>query len=254
MCDLAAAINPAIVGLAGWNCTKGIPLPSEICVWGGVYCNGNSTVTDIFLSYNTYLTGTLPTSIGSLSLLANLFVSVNKLSGILPTSIGGLTSLINFAVGYNQFTGILPTSMGNMLSLTNFNAAYNKLSGPLPISVGKMTSLIQLFLVGNKLTGPIPISIGGLKNMQNLVLSGNKLTGTLPTSIGELLYLTLALSYNMLVGVVPQSFCNVYGSLSIQSSGLVCYPACLSTMYNLGKDNTQGVCTSSPTGSIYPYN
>ena len=66
MCDLAAAINPAIIGVSGWDCSGGIPSPSVICGWGTVTCNNDLSVTDINLN-NEFLMGTLPASIGDIN-------------------------------------------------------------------------------------------------------------------------------------------------------------------------------------------
>ena len=252
MCDLAAAINPASAGNAGWDCTGGISPPSDICVWGGVTCDGNSSVTIIYLAH-AMLPGTLPTSIGVLTSLVRLFLSYNQFTGILPTSIGGLQSLVSLVITSNQLTGILPTSIGMMSSLTFLNVAYNKLSGPIPTSIGELSSRIGLYFSHNKLSGSIPDSIGGMKKMFTLALDNNKLTGTLPSSIGEMSYVNqLALGDNVFVGVVPQSLCSLHLMfiLNIYNSGLVCYPACLSTVNTLFTDNNQGICTSSPTGNI----
>ena len=88
MCDLAAAINPHSQGLAGWDCSGSTPSPSVLCVWGGVICNGDSSVINIDL-HNRGLDGTLPASIGGLSSLIYLSLSYNLLTGVIPTSTVG---------------------------------------------------------------------------------------------------------------------------------------------------------------------
>ena len=228
---MAAALNPPIVGVPGWDCSAGTPLASVICGWGGVGCNGDSLVTYIDL-HSKYCQGTMPTSIGSLTALTNLNLAYTKLQGLIPTSIGALTAL-------------------NSLSLN-----FNKLTGPIPTVIGGLTSLSVLQLRYNALTGVIPESFDGLTSMAFLGLGGNNLKGSIPTSFGAFTSLhTLYLSYNLFTGVLPASFCGLtFGELFVQYSGLSCYPACFETLawpnliaYDLG------VCTSSPTGIVCIY-
>ena len=121
MCDLAAAINPANVGLSGWDCSQGVPPPSDICAWGGVLCNRNSSVTRIVLEYGS-LKGTLPTSIGTLTSLESLILTGNQLIGIIPTSMGEMKMLTALALVSNKFTGIIPSSLCNLhLNYLNIN-------------------------------------------------------------------------------------------------------------------------------------
>ena len=112
MCDLAAALNPASQGLSGWDCSGGTPLASVICGWGGVSCNSDPSVAAISLGGHQ-LTGTLPTSIGSLIALTGLYLSSNSIGGIIPSSIGGLTLLTALYLNSDSFTGVLPQSICN---------------------------------------------------------------------------------------------------------------------------------------------
>ena len=121
MCDLAAATNPASASLDGWNCSEGIPSPSVVCVWGGVSCNSDSSVTSIRLQYGK-LEGTLPDSIGTLTSLESLLLTGNRLNGIVPTSMGEMKMLTQLALVSNKFTGIIPSSLCNLhLQYLNIN-------------------------------------------------------------------------------------------------------------------------------------
>ena len=111
MCDLAAALSAASAGLAGWKCSGGVPSPLQLCAWYGLTCDGsNSVVTGINL-YPKQLTGSLPTSIGSLTFLNSMQVTLNKLAGTVPTSVGAMKSLTLLHLGYNKLTGVLPSTL-----------------------------------------------------------------------------------------------------------------------------------------------
>ena len=69
------------------------------CSYYGVTCNSNSTsatyasVTQISL-VSQGLVGTIPSSIGSLTLLQTLWIGNNRLSGSIPSSIGSLMGVM----------------------------------------------------------------------------------------------------------------------------------------------------------------
>lgn len=110
MCDLAAATDTATKeNIPGWNCAGGTPSPSDICAWGGVSCNSDFSVTSISLPYDG-ISGTLPTSIGTLLSLIELYYFSNQLFGTLPTSMGGMSSLKQLNLNSNRLNGIVPQS------------------------------------------------------------------------------------------------------------------------------------------------
>nr|GEU54185.1 leucine-rich repeat protein [Tanacetum cinerariifolium] len=191
------------------------------------------------------LYGTIPDSIGRLSLLEVLDLSFNELNGSLPDSIGRL-SLLKIS---NKFVGKIPHEVCYLTHIQILDLSNNKLmrdipkcfnnfsvlSGKEPISVRIFTtsfinkafissdSLVMkgyeyiyttniffmrfLDLSNNKLVGHIPNSIGRLSLLEVLDISFNELNGSLPDSIGRFSLLkTLDLSNNQLNGSLPNSF------------------------------------------------
>ena len=80
--------------------------------------------------------GTIPSELGNLQLVAYLRLAINSLSGTIPTQMGRLTSLTELYLQANSLSGSLPTELSLLTSLTNFQVNLNAgLCGP-QISVG----------------------------------------------------------------------------------------------------------------------
>ncbi len=197
-------------GGANWTNNAGW-LDGPIIYWHGITLDGTGKrVAGISLGSNN-LTGSLPSSLGSLGFLTSLELSSNQLSGNIPSSIGGLTGLTYLALSGNQLSGSIPSSIGNLNKLVWLLLSSNQLSGSIPPSIGNLT-VYNLDFSYNQLTGSIPSSLGNMPdpgtgpNIQNLDLSYNKLTDTIPSSFGNLVNLEyLSLSNNQLTGSIPST-------------------------------------------------
>jgi Leucine-rich repeat (LRR) protein len=155
---------------------------------------------------NNQLTGSIPSSIGSLSNLADLYLYSNQLTGSIPSSIGSLSNLADLYLYSNQLTGSIPSSIRSLSKLIYLDLNTNQLTGSIPSSIGSLSNLVELYLLNNQLTGNIPSSIGSLSNLQDLYLFNNQLTGSIPSSIGSLSNLVqLYLDINQLTGSIPSS-------------------------------------------------
>ncbi|GJT64244.1 leucine-rich repeat protein [Tanacetum coccineum] len=155
---------------------------------------------------NCNLIGVLPVSIGNLShQLNSLYLRDNQLSGSLPSSIGSLVGLTTLGLGRNRFKGKIPTTIGNLQKLQRLSLTNNKFSGPIPDAIGNLSLLIELYLYSNKLEGHIPSSLGKCKKLDLLNLADNTLSGKLPWQLPKLPSLTvlLNLSQNSLSGSIP---------------------------------------------------
>jgi hypothetical protein len=64
--------------------------------------------------FNNPLGGTLPTCLGSLVQLRNLFFGNMSLSGTIPASLGSLTSMVLLGLHVNNLVGTVPPSLGNL--------------------------------------------------------------------------------------------------------------------------------------------
>jgi Leucine-rich repeat (LRR) protein len=137
-----------------------------------------TTLELIRLDGNHELTGTISTSIGSLTELKVLVLSNNKMSGTIPSSIGNLTKLKELNLGANQFSGTIPTSIGNLTELEQLVLGENQLTGAIPDEIGNLVNIkYYLWLGNNQLSGSIPSTIGNLVNVVDLRLDRNNLSG-----------------------------------------------------------------------------
>ncbi|KAI7728233.1 hypothetical protein M8C21_012278, partial [Ambrosia artemisiifolia] len=187
------------------------------------------------LSYNSGLTGSLTSQIGSLKKLTNLLLVGCGFTGPIPDSIGTLERLRYLSLNSNGFTGPIPASLGNLQNLYWFDLSDNKLTGNLPVSNGSNPgldmltnakhfhfgdnqlsgnipsglfnsnmTLIHLLFENNDLTGPIPSTLGLVTSLQVVRLDRNGLTGNVPSNINNLINVTeMFLSNNRLTGLVP---------------------------------------------------
>jgi hypothetical protein len=111
----------------------------------------------------------LPTEIGQLSFLTQLYLDFNKLTS-LPTEIGQLHYLTELHLFNNQLTS-LPSEIGQLHFLRLLNLGYNQLTN-LPAEIGQLHSLTKLNLRWNQLTNLLA-EIGQLHSLTSLNLNGN---------------------------------------------------------------------------------
>jgi len=193
---------------ANWKNNTGWNVTNTPCDWYGVSCSGGS-VTRLSM-HNNQLSGTIPVSLGNLSNLQTLYLSVNQLIGSIPASLGNLSKLQILYLHDNQLTDSIPKSLGNLSSLQTLYLHGNQLSGNIPESLGNLSSLGILYLERNQLSGSIPESLGNLSNLQRLYLGGNQLSGSIPDWLEKLENLRiLALNNNQLTGTIPELLGNL---------------------------------------------
>ena len=114
------------------------------CSYHGVTCGAVSgsaayeSVTGITL-FNLSLTGTIPSSIGSLTSLQIMDLSYNRLNGTMPSSIGSLTLLTSINLSINRLAGTIPSSIGTLTTLQQLSFNQNNLYGSIPSSVGSLS-------------------------------------------------------------------------------------------------------------------
>ncbi|GAY67140.1 hypothetical protein CUMW_254190, partial [Citrus unshiu] len=187
-------------------------------------CNLN-TLESLVLSHNNF-SGLLPQCLGNFSnVLSVLDLQGNNFSGTIPntfikerripSSLGDLSKLLHLDLSINELLGELPVSVGNLHSLKELDLSANFLSSEWPISIGNLSSLKELDLSQNNFFGELPISIGNLGSLKELDLSQNGFFGELPTSIRNLFSLEkLDLSFNKFLGEFPWSSGN-FSSLKL---------------------------------------
>ncbi|KXG25915.2 hypothetical protein SORBI_3006G030700 [Sorghum bicolor] len=149
----------------------------------------------------------IPSTIGNLTNLVVLALSMNRLSGEIPSTIGNLPQLNKLYLDDNMISGHIPASLAQCTRLAMLNLSVNNLDGSIPSEILSISSLsLGLDLSNNNLKGTIPPQIGKLINLGLLNVSSNKLSGEIPSELGQCVLLSsLQMEGNMLSGVIPQS-------------------------------------------------
>ena len=119
------------------------------------------------------MTGSIPTQLGNLANLTELWLGGNQLTGSIPTQLGNLSSLTGLSLTRNQLSGAIPTELGDLTNLTFMSLSSNRLSGAVPTELGNLSSLASLWLWGNQLTGEIPDIFTGLTVLEDLHFYSN---------------------------------------------------------------------------------
>jgi len=214
---------------ANWTNKSGW-LTGPVVNWYGVGLSGNDVIS-ISLSNNN-LHGTIPASLGNISLLSyldlsgnhltgnipyslgntnlnTLYLSNNQLSGVIPGTIGNLAILGDLELNNNNLTGSIPDSLQTLFSLSYLDLSTNQLSGNIPSYLGTLPNLNNLFLYSNALTGSIPASLASSTTINSLNLSSNQLSNSIPSGLGSSAVLTgINLSHNQLSGIIPAALGN----------------------------------------------
>ncbi|MFN8357943.1 MAG: LamG-like jellyroll fold domain-containing protein [Spirosomataceae bacterium] len=189
---------------ANWTNKQGWLSGCNPCSWYGITCT-DGRVTKVGLSQNN-LSGSIPSSLGNLTNLKELYLDNNQLSSLIPTELGNLSSLQHLTLYSNQLNGPIPSSLGNLNNLQYLHLYNNHLNGSIPNSLGQLSNLQSLALNNNQLSGSISNSLGQLSNLQFLALNNNQLNGSIPSSLGQLSNLQfLLLNNNQLNGSIPNS-------------------------------------------------
>ncbi|CAI5489993.1 unnamed protein product [Closterium sp. Naga37s-1] len=150
-----------------------------------------TSLQELWLSSNNF-TGSIPPSLSQLTNLSVLAAAGNKLSGdvalsIPDTLIKKMPNLAALDLGSNAFTGSIPGALSSLTALTQLWLGHNQLSGSIPSSLGQLTNLQSLKVDGNKqLSGAIPDALGALTNLRELEMNDTSLAGTIPPTIGNL--------------------------------------------------------------------
>ncbi|KAI3959219.1 hypothetical protein MKW92_007317 [Papaver armeniacum] len=163
-----------------------------------------SNLNQLYLSGNG-ITGIIPETLGQLSKLSVLDLSQNLITGSIPVSFSSLTNLTSLDLSSNFLAGPIPPSLGTLKNLQFLKLSNNSLSASIPAQLGDLSSLVELDLTTNSLSGSLPMDLKGLRNLKKMMVGDNILDGTLPgnlfTSLNKLQFVVL--NHNNLSGPLP---------------------------------------------------
>ncbi len=177
-------------------------LTGPVKTWYGITVK-RGRVTEIKLPVNN-LSGSLPASMGNLTKLNYLFISLSDLSGGgIPSSFGQMSDMESMTLLKCSIPGTIPPELGNLNKLKTLSLEGNQLTGTLPLSFGNLTNLQQIYFASNQISGPIPDTFGNLKKLVTLSGSYNNITA-LPSTLGNMTELTsIYLNLNKITAIPP---------------------------------------------------
>ena len=106
----------------------------------------------IDLSVNN-ITGNIPTEIGQMHLLQDLFLANNSFSGNIPDQMSNLKNLEGLNLSKNHLSGKIPSSLASLNFLRGVDVSYNNLEGPIPTSTQLQSFEASAFEGNPKLCG-----------------------------------------------------------------------------------------------------
>ncbi|CAL9002028.1 unnamed protein product [Prunus brigantina] len=166
---------------------------------------GRLPALKVLLLSQNLLTGSIPSFLCNLTELTTLSLAYNPFKhAMLPSEIGNLTKLENLFIPSSNVKAQIPDSIGNLVSLEILDLSENSLTGVLPESIGGLRSAFKIELFANHLSGELPESIANLSSLRYLDLSLNAFTGKLSEKIAGMRLVSLNLNDNFLQGEVPQ--------------------------------------------------
>jgi len=102
------------------------------------------------------LTGSIPSEVGLLSSLEELWLRDNQLSGSLPQELGNLNNLSTIILEKNELTGKLNGVFDSFTSLVGLNLGFNNFTGEIPEHLWSIDVELGLNLEWNDLSGSVP--------------------------------------------------------------------------------------------------
>jgi hypothetical protein len=213
-------------------------IPLDCCRTNRITCDINDLITGLNWGQNGthILRGTISPEVCNLPILYTLDLRNNQITGRIPSCLGSLTKLRNLWLWNNRLNGIIPTELTNAKNLNQLILFNNQLTGPIPAFTGlKTPELAQIWIENNQLSGSIPASLGTISALFRFTAQNNQLSGAIPSSLGNLRSTStvLFLFNNSLTGY-PTSLSAVPGTKQI-------FPNPMSTVpYDVAKSVSAG--------------
>ncbi|KAI8893392.1 hypothetical protein BC833DRAFT_298443 [Globomyces pollinis-pini] len=206
--------------LKGLPCPENDPILSNGCNDSkyGITCNVDGSITDIVLTDDLELTGTLSSSIQFLTSLRKIDLSNNNLQGPIPDVFQNLGFLEILLLQNNSFQGSIPNSIVTV-PLTKIDLSRNQLSGVIPDGFNLIPTLNDINFANNNLIGPLPTDLFTEPKFKTLDAHNNQIDGKLPELTGTNSVTSLDLSSNLISGTIPNSFANFQSLIQLKLSG-----------------------------------
>ncbi|CAM0878293.1 unnamed protein product [Alopecurus aequalis] len=169
----------------------------------------NNTPSLTFISFgNNSLSGPIPYSITSLSMLEHLNLQINELSGLVPQAMYNMSRLQNIYLGRSgKLSGtFLSNKSFNLPMLQIILLAANNFAGRFPSGLASCQYLQKIYLSENSFADVVPTWLAKLSHPQHLSLSFNNLVGTIPAALGNLTSLNRLdlVNCNLKGGIPPE--------------------------------------------------
>ena len=129
-CEYLLGMKDTLRGSASLNWSASLPITG----WTGVRLGGTPQRVTIVKLQKQNLTGSIPSGIGSLEKLQDLWLYTNELTGPLPAELGNLSELETLMLSNNNLSGQIPEALNNL-------------------------TLERLWLKGNDFTGCMPANL-----------------------------------------------------------------------------------------------
>ncbi|KAL3614086.1 hypothetical protein CASFOL_042160 [Castilleja foliolosa] len=178
----------------------------------------NLTFLSSFNASNFALPGPIPDWLGlQLDALQVLDLRSCSINGSIPSTVGNLSSLVELYLSLNNLTGSIPAQLGNLSSLTNLDLGFNSLSGPVPPELSGLRNMIQMIIGSNFLSGPLPGNLfPRLSRLQFVDLSRNQFIGQFPDILWSMPGIrSLDVSVNNFTGLLPNVSSRVNVSITV---------------------------------------
>lgn len=181
---------------------------SELSNTIGSLYRSNLTVLQVLdISANSFHTAISPNWFWRVTTLTYLDISSSGFHGSIPSEMGNMTSLEEVYINENNLTGIIPPSLKKLCNLKILDLSQSNIIGDISelerLPKCSWDKLYELDLSSNTIGGSLPNWLGLLTNLTFLDLSDNNITGPVPLWIGALTKLAfLNLDSNRLVGEI----------------------------------------------------
>ncbi|KAL4010485.1 hypothetical protein IC575_029977 [Cucumis melo] len=173
--------------------------------------HGANQYYNFSLAFGTnHFSGTLPSELGNLFGLEELYLDSSGVQGDIPPTFSNLTNLQTVWASDNKLTGEIPGFIGSWLKLRSLRFQGNSFTGPIPSTFSKLTAMNDL-RIGDLSNGESSLEfIKNMISLKTLVLRNNGISDFIPSYIGKFEELTLLdLSFNKLKGEIPEWLFNM---------------------------------------------